>query len=115
MTLSTKEVEYFPELDLSYLKEIVKNRAAKKFKGLPLERITLYRYAGQYSPELRPATQYVIVFDLAASWQELTREQLEQCRDLDIETGWMASIFDEDTLCSWGLDGAFKHVYNRSV
>jgi hypothetical protein len=111
MILSTKEAECFPELNLPHLKEIVKNRAAKRFKGLPLEKVTLYRYSGQYPEKFQTTLLYVIVFDLAAAWQELSQEQLEQCRDLDIETGWMGTRRDEYAFSIWGLDGAFKSVY----
>ena len=111
MTLSTKETDHFPEFDFTLFKDLVTNRAVKRLKGLPLEKITLYRYFSQYSPQLRPTTQYVIVFDLAASWQELTEEQLKQCRDLDIETNWMGTVFDGGIFDRWGLNGAFEKVY----
>ena len=111
MTLPQREAEYFPELNLPLLKSLIENRTVRRFKGLPLEKITLYRYSGQYQAALQPTTQYVIVFDLEASWQELTEDQLEKCRDLDADTGWMGTVPDENTLHLWGLDGAFRGVY----
>ena len=114
MTLPQKEVEYFPELNLPLLKELIENRTVRRFKGLPLDKITLYRYSGQYQAQLQPTTQYVIVFDLGASWQELTEDQLEKCRDLDADTGWNGTIPDETTLKIWGFD-ALKAVHKFPV
>lgn len=115
MPTDQNKSEYFPELNIPYLEELARNRLSAKFDGLPLEKITLYRYLGQYSYQLKVRNGYVLVFDIAASWQELDEVQLEKCRDLDLNTGWLSTVFDEDLFYYWGLNDSFKKAVYKEA
>jgi hypothetical protein len=79
-------LNYFPELNIPYLSRLVKKHIlCKSFAGIPIKKVTLYKYHPYYSDKLfkKPSTeypktlarQYALCFELGINPDKLTEKQ----------------------------------------
>jgi hypothetical protein len=112
---------YFPELNIPFLKHFVRYQIIKKkFDSLSLKKVVLYRYFSEYFPNV--ARKYVISFELGINRNELKAALARRPRiwrkivDFDVQSAYRGkqTIVDQDYLHQyWGLDDPFRAVYRN--